>query len=54
MENGQGVLDGGLEPMELTKESVRETYYWYSVCLDGQDICSDKGWKKIVFSNFNL
>lgn len=30
-------------------ESVRETYFWYSICLDGQDICSDKGGRRSCF-----
>ena len=37
-----------VEPIELTK-NVRETYFWYSICLDGQDICSDKGGRRSCF-----
>ncbi len=30
-----------VEPIELTK-NVREKYFWYSICLDGQGICFNK------------
>ena len=36
-------------PEALLQRSVRETYFWYSICLDGQDICFNKGGRRSCF-----
>ncbi len=43
------ILEGGtyndpyhVEPIELTKKRQRKIFFWYSICLDGQDICFNK------------
>lgn len=37
-----------VEPIELTKKRQRNIL-WYIICLDGQDICSDKGGRRSCF-----
>ena len=48
-ENTERVVIIEKNPEALLQRSVRETYFWYSICLDGQDICFDKGGRRSCF-----